>query len=237
MTGSLDGTVMIWDISTASSPVVSTTPRAVLHGHRDEITCTAVSTELQIVASTSKDGTCLIHKAHSGQYVRCIKNPKMASSTARPEVRRVYFFLAVFSVAAGSWPRLAQVGSANGVANAEPAPRREGGSVGGEFAFGKVLVSPQGRIVLYSSNDLMLYLFSVNGKLLHEADAMEHLHAWALTPDGGCLLTGSERMIVKLRCLDDLRAMHVFPRVDAPIHSLSLTPEERVVLVRTKTQD
>ena len=79
----------------------------------------------------------------------------------------------------------------------------------------------------------MLYLFSVNGKLLHEADAMEHLHAWALTPDGRCLLTGSERMIVKLRCLDDLRAMHVFPRVDAPIHSLSLTPEERVVLVRT----
>ena len=92
MTGSLDGTVMIWDISTASSPVVSTTPRAVLHGHRDEITCTAVSTELQIVASTSKDGTCLIHKARSGQYVRCIKNPKMASSTATPEVRQVYFF-------------------------------------------------------------------------------------------------------------------------------------------------
>ena len=229
---------MIWDISTASSPVVSTTPRAVLHGHRDEITCTAVSTELQIVASTSKDGTCLIHKAHSGQYVRCIKNPKMASSTATPEVRQVYYFWAVFlRVAAGSWPRLAQVGSANGAVNVGSAPRRDGGAVRGEFAFGKVLVSPQGRIVLYSSNDLMLYLFSVNGKLLHEADAMEHLHAWALTPDGGCLLTGSERMIVKLRCLDDLRAMHVFPRVDAPIHSLSLTPEERVVLVRTKTQD
>ena len=49
--------------------------------------------------------------------------------------------------------------------------------------------------------------------------------------------TSSNPAIVKLRCLDDLRAMHVFPRVDAPIHSLSLTPEERVVLVRTKTQD
>ena len=33
----------------------------------------------------------------------------------------------------------------------------------------------------------MLYLFSVNGKLLHEADAMEHLHAW-----GVCQLTGHD---------------------------------------------
>ena len=90
----------------------------------------------------------------------------------------------------------------------------------------------EGTIVLYSSNDLMLYLFSVNGKLLYEVDAMERLHAWTLTPDGECLITGSERMIVKLRCMDDLQTIHTFERVEAPICSLALTPEDNILLVR-----
>jgi hypothetical protein len=102
-----------------------------------------------------------------------------------------------------------------------------------EFELAKVLISQHGNIVLYSPSDLMIYLFSVNGKFLCEMDAMERLHAWALTMDGECLITGSERMIVKLRCLDDLRTMHTFQPVNAPIHSLSLTPEENILLVRT----
>jgi hypothetical protein len=100
-----------------------------------------------------------------------------------------------------------------------------------EFEFSKVMVSQHGSIVLYSPNDLMIYLYSVNGKLLCEVDAMERLHAWTLTPDGECLITGSERMIVKLRCLDDLHTMHTFQRVEASIHSLALTPEENMLLV------
>jgi hypothetical protein len=100
-----------------------------------------------------------------------------------------------------------------------------------EFEFSKVMVSQHGNIVLYSPNDLMIYLYSVNGKLLCEVDAMERLHAWTLTPDGECLITGSERMIVKLRCLDDLHTMHTFQRVEASIHSLALTPEENMLLV------
>jgi hypothetical protein len=101
-----------------------------------------------------------------------------------------------------------------------------------EFELAKVLITQHGGVVLYSPSDLMIYLFSVNGKLLCEMDAMERLHAWALTTDGECLITGSERMIVKLRCLDDLHTMHTFQPVDAPIHSLALTPEENILLVR-----
>jgi|EP01046_Picozoa_sp_COSAG06_P045609 WD40 repeat protein len=78
VTGSLDGTVMVWDVSPFKEPRVSKHPRAVLYGHRDEITCTAINTDLGIVASTAKDGSCLIHKAYNGQYVRCIRNPKLA---------------------------------------------------------------------------------------------------------------------------------------------------------------
>ena len=104
-----------------------------------------------------------------------------------------------------------------------------------EFELAKVLISQHGTVVLYSPNDLMIYLFSINGKFLCEMDAMERLHAWVLTTDGECLITGSERMVVKLRCLDDLHTMHTFQPLEAPIHSLALTPEENILLVRAAT--
>ena len=79
VTGSLDGTVMVWEVSSSATSIVSKHPRAVLYGHRDEITCTAINTRIGIVASTSKDGSCLIHKAHDGQYIRCLRNPKLVA--------------------------------------------------------------------------------------------------------------------------------------------------------------
>ena len=88
VTGSLDGTVMVWEVSSSVTPMVSKHPRAVLYGHRDEITCTAINTRIGVVASTSKDGSCLIHKAHDGQYIRCIKHPKLV-----PQVRHHLYTL------------------------------------------------------------------------------------------------------------------------------------------------
>jgi WD40 repeat protein len=98
-------------------------------------------------------------------------------------------------------------------------------------SFDKVLISSQGTILLYSSSDLMLFLFSVNGQLLASADAMERLHAWALTSDNKCVVTGSDRMIVKVRALHNLKTLHTFGQLEAPIYSLTLCAEENVVMV------
>lgn len=98
-------------------------------------------------------------------------------------------------------------------------------------SFGKVLVSCNGAVVLYSPADLTLQLFTVNGKMRCAADATERVNAWALTPDGDFLLTGSERMVLKLRCLHSLRVLHTFARVEAPVCSLAIAPNENVCLV------
>eukprot|EP00329_Picozoa_sp_Boothbay-MS584-11_P003498 30940_1 len=222
VTGSLDATVAVWDISpssVSSVPIISNTPRAILYGHRDEITCTTVHTGIGIVASTSKNGNCLLHKARNGQYIRCISSPQpvrqpchhvMCCAQLEP-----YFSCKADSKATGiASPRSPTKGNENNIAS-----------------FGKVMVSSNGAVVLYSPGDLMLHLFNINGRRICSADAMERINAWALTPDNEFAVTGSERMVVKLRCLHNLRAIHTLGQVEAPVCSIAFASNENTCLV------
>uniref|UniRef100_J3L9U4 BEACH domain-containing protein n=2 Tax=Oryza brachyantha TaxID=4533 RepID=J3L9U4_ORYBR len=93
-TGSYDTTVMIWhafrgksadkksrnanyDQSTKDHVIIES-PCHILCGHDDIITCLFVSTELDIVISGSKDGTCIFHTLREGTYVRSIRHPSGA---------------------------------------------------------------------------------------------------------------------------------------------------------------
>ncbi|KAL5212760.1 hypothetical protein ABZP36_023607 [Zizania latifolia] len=93
-TGSYDTTVMIWhafrgkstdkksrnvnyDLSTKDHVIIES-PSHILCGHDDIITCLFVSTELDIVISGSKDGTCIFHTLREGTYVRSIRHPSGA---------------------------------------------------------------------------------------------------------------------------------------------------------------
>jgi WD40 repeat protein len=49
------------------------TPEITLYGHTAEVTCVAVSSELDLVASGSLDGTCNIHTVEHGTYVRTLR--------------------------------------------------------------------------------------------------------------------------------------------------------------------
>jgi Beige/BEACH domain/Neurobeachin beta propeller domain/Neurobeachin/BDCP, DUF4704 alpha solenoid region/Neurobeachin alpha solenoid region/PH domain associated with Beige/BEACH len=72
VTGSKDTTVMVWNVhrSIKSGGLIEHTPRHVLYGHDDEVTCVAVSTDLDVVVSCSRDGTIIVHTCRDGQYVR-----------------------------------------------------------------------------------------------------------------------------------------------------------------------
>nr|XP_029116201.1 BEACH domain-containing protein B isoform X4 [Elaeis guineensis] len=90
-TGSYDTTVMVWrtckgrSIERRSRNIQTELPRKdyvviespfhILCGHDDIITCLFVSTELDIVISGSKDGTCIFHTLREGTYVRSIQHP------------------------------------------------------------------------------------------------------------------------------------------------------------------
>ncbi|KAM0867254.1 hypothetical protein ACQ4PT_042104 [Festuca glaucescens] len=90
-TGSYDTTVMIWHAFrgrpsekkmrsgnlelSENDHVILERPVHILCGHDDIITCLFVSTELDIVVSGSKDGTCIFHTLREGRYVRSIRHP------------------------------------------------------------------------------------------------------------------------------------------------------------------
>ncbi|GER40247.1 WD40 and Beach domain-containing protein [Striga asiatica] len=89
-TGSYDTTVMVWEVLRVRNPekrsrsrteipwkdfVIGDTPFHILCGHDDIITCLYASTELDLVISGSRDGTCIFHTLQEGRYVRSLQHP------------------------------------------------------------------------------------------------------------------------------------------------------------------
>ncbi|XP_063780672.1 neurobeachin-like protein 2 isoform X2 [Pseudophryne corroboree] len=75
ISGSRDTTCMVWEVLQQGgfSCGLSPKPVQVLYGHNDEVTCVAISTELDMAVSGSKDGTVIVHTIRLGQFMRCIK--------------------------------------------------------------------------------------------------------------------------------------------------------------------
>jgi neurobeachin-like protein 1/2 len=84
VTGSRDTTCVIWHLSFDDYRTMNTSteqdssslllPTVTLYGHTAEVTCLAVSMELDLTVSGSLDGTCNIHTVQHGVYLRTL-NP------------------------------------------------------------------------------------------------------------------------------------------------------------------
>ncbi|KAH7332120.1 hypothetical protein KP509_20G069100 [Ceratopteris richardii] len=94
VTGSHDTTIIVWEIdcfssqgrkqgqkdsSSTSENLLFEKPRHVLSGHDDIITSVAVSVELDLVVSGSRDSSCILHTLREGRYVRSIQHPSKNS--------------------------------------------------------------------------------------------------------------------------------------------------------------
>uniref|UniRef100_A0A8D2LF06 Neurobeachin-like protein 2 n=1 Tax=Varanus komodoensis TaxID=61221 RepID=A0A8D2LF06_VARKO len=77
ISGSRDTTSMVWQVLQQGgfSCGLAPKPVQVLYGHDDEVTCVAISTELDMAVSGSKDGTIIVHTIRRGQFMRSLKPP------------------------------------------------------------------------------------------------------------------------------------------------------------------
>uniref|UniRef100_A0A8C2NAX6 Neurobeachin like 1 n=1 Tax=Capra hircus TaxID=9925 RepID=A0A8C2NAX6_CAPHI len=77
ISGSRDTTCMIWQITQQGGvPVgLASKPFQILYGHTDEVLSVAISTELDMAVSGSRDGTVIIHTIQKGQYMRTLRPP------------------------------------------------------------------------------------------------------------------------------------------------------------------
>eukprot|EP01105_Mastigella_eilhardi_P025382 TRINITY_DN68_c0_g2_i1.p1 TRINITY_DN68_c0_g2~~TRINITY_DN68_c0_g2_i1.p1 ORF type:complete len:2943 (-),score=766.71 TRINITY_DN68_c0_g2_i1:81-8846(-) len=96
LTGSKDTTLMVWDIYYHNSTMmVYETPRHVLCGHEDEVTCVDMNFELDVAVSGSKGGTCILHTLRQGNFVWAVK-PPVASSIDMIKVSPVNGHIVVY---------------------------------------------------------------------------------------------------------------------------------------------
>ncbi|KAG9337759.1 hypothetical protein JZ751_028257 [Albula glossodonta] len=72
ISGSRDTTCIVWQVI-----------QQVLCGHDQEVTCVAISTELDMAVSGSKDGTLILHSIRRGQFLRTLRPAAESSLTAR----------------------------------------------------------------------------------------------------------------------------------------------------------
>ncbi|XP_072858872.2 neurobeachin-like protein 2 isoform X3 [Pogona vitticeps] len=81
ISGSRDTTCMIWQVLQQGgfSCGLAPKPVQVLYGHDEEVTCVAISTELDMAVSGSKDGTIIVHTIRRGQFMKSLKPPGESS--------------------------------------------------------------------------------------------------------------------------------------------------------------
>ncbi|XP_023565929.1 neurobeachin-like protein 1 [Octodon degus] len=77
ISGSRDTTCMIWQITQQGGvPVgLASKPFQILYGHTDEVLSVAISTELDMAVSGSRDGTVIVYTIKKGQYMRTLRPP------------------------------------------------------------------------------------------------------------------------------------------------------------------
>ncbi|MEQ2239137.1 Neurobeachin-like protein 2 [Ilyodon furcidens] len=77
ISGSRDTSCIVWQVLQQGgfSSGLSPRPVQILCGHDQEVTCVAISTELDMAISGSKDGTVIVHTVRRGQFLRTLRPP------------------------------------------------------------------------------------------------------------------------------------------------------------------
>ncbi|KAF3691862.1 Neurobeachin-like protein 2 [Channa argus] len=77
ISGSRDTSCIVWQVLQQGgfSSGLSPRPVQVLCGHDQEVTCVAISTELDMAVSGSKDGTVIVHSVRRGLFLRTLRPP------------------------------------------------------------------------------------------------------------------------------------------------------------------
>ncbi|XP_034730693.1 neurobeachin-like protein 2 isoform X1 [Etheostoma cragini] len=77
ISGSRDTSCIVWQVLQQGgfSSGLSPRPVQILGGHDQEVTCVAISTELDMALSGSKDGTVIVHTVRRGQFLRTLRPP------------------------------------------------------------------------------------------------------------------------------------------------------------------
>ncbi|KAK7353018.1 hypothetical protein VNO80_18450 [Phaseolus coccineus] len=90
----------------------------------------------------------------------------------------------------------------------------------------KLVVSQRGQIVIYADDDLSLHLYSINGKYLAASESNGRLNAVQLSRCGEFLVCAGDQGQIVVRSMDTLEVVKKYQGVGKVMTSLAVTPEE-----------
>ncbi|THD27791.1 Neurobeachin [Fasciola hepatica] len=214
--GSGDCTVKLWIYNTRRLLVLgnhvseSASPLVTLIGHEAEVTAVSISSELGLVLSGSKGGTCLLHNTR-GTLLRQLStvNPiDVPYSSDNPQVNED---TPSSQPVVPPGPVQFVLHHREGYLITQQGPTR----ITLSTLNGKVIRSRDLRcLAATSAYRLTAVLFSACGRYL--------------------LVSGTDGVVWVLHC-HNLAPVHDFPRCDAPVRSLALSADQHYVLVGLET--
>eukprot|EP00271_Cylindrocystis_brebissonii_P011984 TRINITY_DN3000_c2_g1_i1.p1 TRINITY_DN3000_c2_g1~~TRINITY_DN3000_c2_g1_i1.p1 ORF type:complete len:2905 (-),score=592.76 TRINITY_DN3000_c2_g1_i1:326-8950(-) len=209
-----------------------------LRQHNDVVTCLSVSSDGRTVATGSRDTTVMVWSVqlHGGSAGRSLYGSGTRDAVISDKPRAVLCGHddAVTCVVVKNELDLVVSGSLDGTCIIHTL---EQGRYVRSIEHPKnspidlLVVSIHGHIVIYSTEDLMLHVASINGKFL----ASQDVHGGLLTcmvasADNEFLVTGGEGGVVTVRHIHSLEIVRKFDGMGIPVTSIALTVEDCVLV-------
>ncbi|KAJ3192933.1 Neurobeachin-like protein 1 [Irineochytrium annulatum] len=212
LTGSRDTTTMAWDLIPGAADTITVRQNAfrIFYGHDDEVTSVAANVEHDLVASASKDGTCILHAFHDAKYVRSIF-PSSRSRHGDLSIQLVKMTKAA-SILLYSEETSAPTAPAASTDGKEKAtPKRSPSFSAGSGA------------TVAASGMSFLHVYSINGSLCCEKTMPWRLQDIEISKSGEYFACADNRngiMLVKVN------GLHIFHRYDVSVPVISVALSE-----------
>ncbi|GAM18020.1 hypothetical protein SAMD00019534_011950 [Acytostelium subglobosum LB1] len=217
-----------WDNSFKLAHTDSAKPIQSVVKHKDIVTCVAWSDEGQTLITGSRDTTLMLWNliAHRG-----------SSSTSRFDNVPTHILYGhddeITCVDLNVELDICLSGSKDGTCIIHNLGRGEyvrSICLPKQSSVNQCIISNQGHIVIYSQDDLMIYLYSINGQLLSSVETHGKLNSMIVSKDSEYLITGGDKGTVVIRTLYNLKFAYKLS-FDSAIHSLAMSNDQRHLMV------
>ena len=192
--------------------------------HHDIVTCLALSADGRILITGSRDSTLMLWNVNMNARIPVSSEPKAILYGHDDEIT---------CVAINSEQDIAVSGSRDGTVVVHSLRHGEyirtitPPSSTETHCIHIVAIAPDGNIFVYSRDDLLLRLYSINGKLQKTVDCYERLQCLIGTANSAFVLTGGEKRIVTVRSSRDLSVVHKYETPEKSIRCMALSKEEK----------
>ncbi|MGD8404433.1 MAG: TIR domain-containing protein, partial [Anaerolineales bacterium] len=218
--GSLDGTIRLWDVESGEEIVV-------LSGHESSVHSVAFSPDGKIIASGSLDGTIRVWDVKSGQQ---IGEPL---SGDKDSVWSVAFSPDGKALASGSGDDIIRLWDISAVLNTDVENGLQIAVLSGrEERVESVAFSPDGKTLASGGLDNTIRLWDVEsrqqiGEPLRRHDAA--VYSVAFSPDGKALASGSGDGIIRMWDVESGEEIAVLSGYESSVHSVAFSPDGKTI--------